>query len=200
MRVAARSYPTVLFSAPHLRRLNPPLFYSSLALPNTQQFSTSSTGGSRNAKNLELGEVFGCGEEDVKKLVDSYPRILGFNVESLRAKFTELSEMTGCNEKAVGKMVAGFPRLLSYNTDSMRAKITELSEMTGCNEKAVGKMVAGFPPLLGMNADSMRVKLAFLLGSFGVTIEEVIHNVRLLSYSPSKRLNPRSRTITLIYN
>lgn len=148
---------------------------------------------SLRAKITGLSEVTGCNGEAVGKMVTGLPQLLGLNADSMRAKFTELSKMTGCDVEAVRKMVAKFPRLLGLSTDSMRGRITELSEITGCDEEAAGKLVAGCPRLLSYDTDSMRIKMAFLLRCFGVTVEDVVHNVRLLSHSLEQRLQPRYR-------
>jgi mTERF domain-containing protein len=78
---------------------------------------------------------------------------------------------------------------------AFRAKMAAVMCATGCKEQEFLAMFRRAPCFVGMSTELLRRKVEFLIGTAGCGADDIVRNPVLLTYSLSKRMEPRCRAI-----
>ena len=146
------------------------------------------------AAKIDEISIHGEKQDPKEKLIG----LLGYETRDYQVK-SRLQTISGSilyladiGVKDIGKVVARHPQVLGLDVEGTMKPRVEYLKSIGVRDEDIGKVVARLPQVLGLDVEgNLKPTYEFLSQNFGVTVEDIINNPALLSYSLEKRIRPR---------
>mmetsp|Transcript_20157 Transcript_20157/g.48424 ORF Transcript_20157/g.48424 Transcript_20157/m.48424 type:complete len:298 (+) Transcript_20157:170-1063(+) len=137
-------------------------------------------------------------KSEIQKLAQRQPTLLGLN--NVAQKLDYLETRLLLDKSSLRKLIIRFPNVFCYNVETkIEPTLNWLQQRLDLDDAALGKMIQRLPSLLGYNVETnIEPTLNFYIQALGNEKEAlalVIHYPSLISYSLTKRLEPRLREV-----
>mmetsp|Transcript_20161 Transcript_20161/g.48430 ORF Transcript_20161/g.48430 Transcript_20161/m.48430 type:complete len:337 (+) Transcript_20161:170-1180(+) len=138
----------------------------------------------------------------LRKIVLRCPSVLTMSMgnNNIGPKLNWLQHRLALDDLALSKMIQRKPQTLSFNVDTnIEPTLNWIQQRLDLDDAALSKMIQRLPSLLGYNVETnIEPTLNFYIQALGNEKEAlalVIHYPSLISYSLTKRLEPRLREV-----
>ena len=144
-----------------------------------------------------LSEQLGLGEKELKKVIDTFPGVLGFSVDNLRIKVRFLADEVGLGKDGAVKVIIKSPSVLSCSVENnLKPTVRYLVGVVGLGKEGAVKVITGCPPVLGMSVENnIAPKVRFLAEEVGLgkegAVKVITANPSVLGMSVENNITPK---------
>ncbi|KAG5187906.1 mTERF-domain-containing protein [Tribonema minus] len=143
-----------------------------------------------------LTEEVGINEEDVPRVVQTFPLLFAVPVERMRGVYGLLASELLITRPDITKIVRAFPSLLGLEPEKHVRAVVAYMRSLGIQN--IGRFVSRLPPVLGYDvSNNLMPKMDYLVAMMGLSVYDVLTFPAYFSYPLESIIEPRTEFLKL---